>query len=55
MNTMRLQDLVKGQYGRKIAYADTETITEENVVKVVSSCIGVFNTNKAIFKYLWDY
>ena len=55
MNTMRLQDLVKGQYGRKIAYADTETITEENVVKVVASCIGVFNTNKAVFKYLWDY
>ena len=55
MNTMRLQDLVKGQYGRKIAYADVEEITEDNIVSVVGSCIGVFNQNKAVFKYLWDY
>lgn len=52
---MHLQDLVKGRYGRKIAYADVEVITEENIVNVVSSCIGIFNTNKSVFKYLWDY
>lgn len=55
MNTMRLQDLVKGSYGRKIAYADVEEINENNVISVVGSCIGVFNWNKPIFKYLWDY
>ena len=55
MNRMHLQDLVKGNYGRKIAYADVEEITEENIVKVVGSCIGIFNWNKSIFKYLWDY
>lgn len=55
MNTMTLQDLVKGRYGRKIAYTDVEEITEENIVKVVSSCIGTFNWNKPVFKYLWDY
>lgn len=55
MNTMYLQDLVKGVYGRKIAYADVEAITAENVVKVVGSCIGVFNTNKPIISYLWNY
>lgn len=55
MNTMRLQDLVKGDYGRKIAYADVEEITEKNILSVVASCIGVFNSNKAIFKYLWNY
>lgn len=55
MNRMRLQDLVKGNYGRKIAYADVEKITEENIVKVVGGCVGVFNWNKSIFKYLWDY
>lgn len=55
MNRMHLQDLVKGQYGRKIAYADVEEITEENIVKVVGSCIGIFNWNKPIFKYLYDY
>lgn len=55
MNTMYLQDLVKGVYGRKIAYTDVETITADNVVKVVGSCIGVFNTNKPIISYLWNY
>ena len=55
MNTQHLQDLVKGEYGRKIAYADVEKIDESNVVSVVGSCIGVFNSNKRIFKYLWDY
>lgn len=55
MNTMRLQDLVKGKYGRKVAYADVEEITEDNIVKVVGSCVGVFNWNKPIFKYLYEY
>lgn len=55
MNRQYLQDLVKGRYGRKIAYTNVEEITEQNVVKVVADCIGVFNWNKTIFKYLWDY
>ena len=52
---MYLQDLVKGRYGRKIAYADVEEVTENNVVKVVGECIGTFNYNKPIIKYLWNY
>lgn len=55
MNRMYLQDLVKGKYGRKIAYTDVGKITESNVIKVVADCIGVFNWNKPIIKYLWDY
>lgn len=55
MNTLHLQDIVKGKYGRKIAYTDVETITQDNVVKVVGNCIGTFNWNKHIIKYLWDY
>lgn len=55
MNTMYLQDLVRGIYGRKIAYTDVESITAENIVSVVGSCIGVFNTNKPIIRYLWNY
>lgn len=55
MNTMYLQDLVKGQYGRKTAYTSVETITPENVVKVVGSCIGTFNSNKPTIRYLWNY
>lgn len=55
MNTMYLQDLVKGVYGRKIAYADVDMITVENVVSVVGSCIGIFNVNKPVIGYLWNY
>ena len=55
MNRLFLQDLVKGKYGRKIAYADVDKITESNILSVVTNCIGVFNWNKPIIKYLWDY
>lgn len=55
MNTMYLQDLTQGQYGRKIAYTDVEEITPENVVKVVGRCVGAFNTNKPVIRYLWNY
>lgn len=55
MNTMYLQDLVKGVYGRKIAYTDVEIITPENVVSVVGNCIGTFNINKPVIRYLWNY
>ena len=55
MNTMKFQDLVKGCHGRKIAYTDVEQITEDNIVKVIGDCIGVFYYNKPVIKYLWEY
>lgn len=55
MNTMYFQDLVRGCYGRKIAYTNVGTITANNVVKVIGSTIGVFNWNKPVIKYLWNY
>lgn len=55
MNTMYFQDLIRGCYGRKIAYTNVDTITANNVVKVIGSTIGVFNWNKPVIKYLWDY
>ena len=54
-NKLHFRELVKGEYGRRVAYADVEEITEQNILQVVGSCIGVFNYNKAIFKYLWNY
>lgn len=54
-NTMYLQDLVHGRYGRKIAYTNAEEINSGNVVKVIGNCIGKFNFNKPIIKYLWNY
>jgi SPP1 family phage portal protein len=52
---MYLQDLVHGRYGRKIAYTNAEEINPGNVVKVIGNCIGTFNFNKTIIKYLWNY
>ena len=48
MNNKSLQDLVKGCYGRKILYTDVETITKDNIVKVVGDCIGNYYYNKTI-------
>lgn len=55
MNKRSFNDLVKGCYGRKIAYTNVEMITAKNVVKVIGSCIGAFYWNKTAIKYLWDY
>ena len=52
---MLFQDLVKGCYGRKIAYTDVETITDENIKKVIGNCIGAFYYNKTVIEYLWNY
>jgi len=55
MNRLTLQELVKGRYGRKIAYVNYQEINESNVVDAVAKTIGIFNWNKPIIKYLWDY
>ena len=54
-NNVHLQELVRGEYGRKIAYTAAEQITADNVVKVIGDCIGIFNYNKTIIRYLWRY
>lgn len=54
-NDKYFNELVDGRFGRRIAYCDVEEINESNVVKVVADCIGVFNSNKAAIKYLWNY
>lgn len=54
-NRMYFQDLVHGQYGRKIAYTDVERITEDNIVRVLGESVGVFNQNKIAIQYLWNY
>lgn len=55
MNTMFFQDLVKGDYGRKIAYTSVPEITEKNVIKVLGDTIGTFNINRVAINYLWKY
>ena len=51
-NKLHFQDLVQGNYGRKIAYTDVEYIDKSNILTVIGNCIGVFNWNKPIIKYL---
>lgn len=55
LNDVYFHELVRGCYGRKIAYTNVEKITADNVVKIVGDCIGVFNYNKPIIRYLWHY
>lgn len=55
MNTMYFNDIVRGRYGRKVAYTNVDHIDESNVVKVLGDCIGTFNSNKTAIKYLWNY
>ena len=54
-NKRYLQDIVKGCYGRKVAYTNVSQITPDNIVAVVGSCIGCFNYNKTVIEYLWNY
>lgn len=55
MNSMTLQDLVKGKYGRKIAYANVEEVDQSNILEIVGETLGIFYFNKRVTKYLWDY
>lgn len=55
MNNKTLQDLVKGQYGRKIAYTEVDSITEDNIISVINKTIGIFNRNVMVAQYLWNY
>lgn len=54
-NVVPFQEIVRGNYGRRIAYTDTEIITAANVVKVIGECIGAFYENKTAIRYLWRY
>ena len=36
MNRLHLQDLVRGHYGRKIAYTNVDTITPDNITKATN-------------------
>lgn len=55
MNDRTLQELVNGKYGRKIAYVDYESVDSSNILDVLAKTIGIFNSNRPVIKYLWDY
>lgn len=55
MNRISFNDLVNGDFGRKIAYTDAAEINSRNVVGIIGNCIGCFYKNKPAIKYLWKY
>lgn len=55
MNNRPFQDIVRGKFGRKIAYTNVEKITDENILSVVSKGMSIHNMNKIAVRYLWDY
>ena len=55
MNETTFQDLVKGHYGRKIAYTNYEKVDASNIIKVLGDTAGIFQTNKGAVEYLWKY
>ena len=55
MNRRTLQEIVKGDYGRKIAYADYDEVRSDNLLKIVASGVTALNWNRGIIRYLHDY
>lgn len=55
MNKQNFNDLVHGEYGRKIAYANYEEVTTANVMKILAKGITALNWNRPVIKYLQDY
>lgn len=55
LNTMSLQTLVNGVYGRYIAWADTDEVTIDNVVDVFDIGKRAHEKNKPVIEYLWNY
>lgn len=55
MNKQKLQDLVRGEYGRKTAYVDFTEVTPDNLLKIVNKGVSTLNWNRGIIRYLRDY
>lgn len=55
MNKGTFQELVSGKYGRKIAYADFNEVTVDNVIKIAGIGLSTLNWNRAAIRYLHEY
>lgn len=55
MNIQKLQDLVRGEYGRKTAYVDFTEVTPDNLLKIVNKGVSTLNWNRGIIRYLHNY
>ena len=55
MNNLCFNNIVKGRYGRKTAYANYESVDENNVIDIVNRGMSIFYYNKPAIEYLWGY
>lgn len=55
MNKLPLQKIVKGDYGRKIAYSSVAEVNASNVLEVAQKGIAVMHENKRVIEYLQAY
>lgn len=55
MNRYEFNQIVHGCFGRKTAYADVETVDENNILEIVGKSTGIFYFNKTAINYLWNY
>lgn len=55
MNRQSFRDVVKGEYGREVAYVNTETVNENNVLDIISKTYACFLRNRRVAEYLWNY
>ncbi len=54
-NRVAFQDIVKGNYGRKIAQFNATVITPDNAVLACAEAIKALNVNREPIRYLWNY
>lgn len=52
---LTLQDIVHGDFGRKVLYTDVDVITAQNVVRVLGKALSGFYKNRIVANYLWRY
>ena len=52
---MYLQDIVKGNYGRRKAEVVYTQVTPDNVLKIVNEGVKALNWNRGVIKYLDNY
>jgi len=55
MNRQKFNEIVHGEYGRKIAYADYEEVTSANILDVYSKGVTALNWNRVAIRYLYNY
>lgn len=55
MNRLFFHQIARGHYGRRVARANADVVTQDNIVSIVGKGMAVFLHNKTAVNYLWNY